>query len=155
MSLLNTLIPSLNRTPAANDDNRPADLVHAVKPTYEVKETPEAWGLTVYLPGVAKDGLELTAEEGQFRIVGRRNWKQPEGWTSLYRETSDAAFTGRISISSPRGKCVNAKVGLAGSSFGKAASSHCKVATEISVPLKAVPCVESSPTNCQPSCSNQ
>jgi len=92
MTLLNTLIPSLNRTPAASDHTRSADLGHTVKPAHEIKETAEAWGLTVYLPGVAKDGLEITAEEGQLRVVGRRNWKQPEGWTALYRETSEAAF---------------------------------------------------------------
>ena len=40
----------------------------------------------------AKDGLEITAEEGQLRIVGRRAWKQPEGWTSLHRESGDAPF---------------------------------------------------------------
>ena len=94
MTLLNTLIPALNRTPAArkHDEQRPADLGQTVKPAYEIKETPEAWGLTVYLPGVAKDGLEITAEEGQFRVIGRRNWKQPEGWTSLYRESADLPF---------------------------------------------------------------
>lgn len=92
MTLLSSFIPSFARASTDGDANRPADLAHTVKPAYEVKETPEAWGLTVYLPGVAKDGLELTAEEGQFRVVGRRNWKQPEGWTSLYRETGDAAF---------------------------------------------------------------
>jgi HSP20 family molecular chaperone IbpA len=92
MTLLNTLIPSLNRTPATRDNTRGADLGRTVKPLHEIKETPEAWGLTVYLPGVAKDGLELTAEEGQLRIVGRRNWKQPDGWTALYRESSDAPF---------------------------------------------------------------
>ena len=91
MTLLNTLIPSLNRTPA-RDDARPADLGRTVKPLHEIRETPEAWGLTVYLPGVAKDGLELTAEEGQLRIVGRRGWRQPEGWTALYRESADAPF---------------------------------------------------------------
>lgn len=94
MSLLNSLIPSLARTPATAtpDTHRPADLGHTVKPAYEVKETPEAFGVTVYLPGVPKDGLDITAEEGQLRIVGRRAWKQPEGWTSLYRESTDAAF---------------------------------------------------------------
>ena len=92
MTLLNTLIPALNRTPATRDQHRPADLGQTVKPAYEIKETPEAWGLTVYLPGVAKDGLELTAEEGELRVVGRRNWKQPEGWTSLYRESADLPF---------------------------------------------------------------
>ena len=92
MSLLNTLIPSLVRTPSARDDNRPTDLTQTVKPAYEIKETPDAWGVTVFLPGVAKDGLEITAEDAQVRVVGRRNWKQPEGWTALHRETADVPF---------------------------------------------------------------
>lgn len=92
MSLFNTLIPSFTRAPATRDSERSPDLGPTVKPAYEIKETPEAWGLTVYLPGVAKDGLELTAEEGQLRVVGRRAWKQPEGWSALYRESSAAPF---------------------------------------------------------------
>jgi HSP20 family protein len=92
MSLLDTLVPSAVRSPATRDDSRPADLGQTVKPAYEVKETPDAWGVTVYLPGVAKDGLEITAEEGQVRIIGRRSWKQPEAWTALHRESSPAAF---------------------------------------------------------------
>jgi HSP20 family molecular chaperone IbpA len=93
MSLLNTLIPSLSRTPAtATSDSTRGEFGRALKPAYEIKETPEAFGLTVFLPGVSKDGLEITAEEGQVRILGRRAWKQPEGWTSLYRESVDAPF---------------------------------------------------------------
>jgi HSP20 family protein len=92
MSLLNTLIPSFTRSPSARENGTTSELAPSVKPAYEIKETADAWGLTVYLPGVAKDGLELTAEEGQVRIVGRRGWKQPEGWTSLYRETSDVPY---------------------------------------------------------------
>lgn len=90
MSLLNTLIPSLARTPAR--PQRPSDLGPTVKPVYEVKETADAYGVTVYLPGVAKDGVEITAEASQVRIVGRRAWKQPEGWTALYRESADLPF---------------------------------------------------------------
>jgi HSP20 family molecular chaperone IbpA len=63
-----------------------------VKPLYEITETNDAFGLTVHLPGVTKDGLEITAEDAQIRLVGRRAWKQPEGWTALHRETADAAF---------------------------------------------------------------
>lgn len=92
MSLLNTFLPSLNRSLASTEENRPADLAHTVKPVYEIRETPDAFGATVYLPGVAKDGLEITAEEGQLRIVGRRAWKQPEGWTTLHRESVEAPF---------------------------------------------------------------
>lgn len=92
MSLLNTLIPSLARTPASPDENRPADLAQTVKPAYEITETPEAWGVTVSLPGVPKAGLEITADDTQIRVIGRRNWKQPEGWTALHRETADVPF---------------------------------------------------------------
>ena len=91
MSLFNTIVPSLTR-PLARRENGGADLGPTVKPHYEIKETDEAWGLAVYLPGVAKEGLEITAEESQLRIVGRRAWKQPEGWTALYRESTDAPY---------------------------------------------------------------
>lgn len=93
MSLINTLIPTLARFPVRRE--RPAgqaDPGPTVKPLYEIKETDEAYGVTVYLPGVTKDSLEITAEPGEFRIVGRRSWKQPEGWTALYRESDDAAY---------------------------------------------------------------
>src|SRR5687767_13643131 len=93
MSLLNSLLPTLNRTPAnAATEQRSHDLGATVKPAYEINGTPDAFGVTVYLPGVTKDGLELTAEEGHLHIAGRRAWKQPEGWTPLYRESADAAF---------------------------------------------------------------
>jgi HSP20 family protein len=92
MSLMNSIIPSFNRTPARNGGSARSDLGPTVKPLYEVRETDDAYGVTVYLPGVTKDTLEITAEAGEFRIVGRRAWKQPEGWTALYRESADAPY---------------------------------------------------------------
>lgn len=91
MSLFTTLIPSLTRATARSTDTAtPSE--PTIKPAYQVKETDDAYGLTVFLPGVAKENLEITAEEGQFRILGRRAWKQPEAWTQLYRESSEAPF---------------------------------------------------------------
>jgi len=93
MSLLNTLIPTLGRLPVRQQrSDSETDLGPTVKPLYEIKENDDAFGLTVHLPGVTKENLEITAEAGQFRIVGRRAWKQPEGWTALYRESVDAPF---------------------------------------------------------------
>ena len=92
MSLFNTLIPSIARTPTCNRTAASTDLGPTIKPAYEIKEADDAFGVTVQLPGVTKDGLELTVDEGQFRIVGRRTWKQPEGWTALYRESADVPF---------------------------------------------------------------
>ncbi|HTX64583.1 MAG TPA: Hsp20/alpha crystallin family protein [Opitutaceae bacterium] len=87
MSRLQNLVsPFARRSPA------PDTAEATVRPWFELKETPEAWGLTVYLPGVAKDGLEITAEEGRITVRGRRQWKAPAGWTALYRESPEAAY---------------------------------------------------------------
>ena len=59
MSRMRNLVESFSRKGTAGEPAEPA-----VRPVYELKETPEAWGLTAYLPGVAKEGLELTAEAG-------------------------------------------------------------------------------------------
>ncbi len=91
MSLFNALIPSFNRPPARRN-GAAGESGPTVKPAYEVKENNDAYGLTVYLPGVAKDGLELTADAGTLTVVGRRGWKQPEGWTALHRESADLVF---------------------------------------------------------------
>lgn len=92
MSLFNSLLPSLNRTPTTETANAATSAAPTVKPAYEIKETDEAYGLTVYLPGVAKGDLELTAEDSQFRVFARRAWKQPAGWSAVYRETNDAPY---------------------------------------------------------------
>jgi len=90
---MNTL--TRNRNQAAPRTQRaatPNDLGPTVKPLYEVQETDDAYGVTVFLPGVSKENLEITAEAGEFRIVGRRAWTQPEGWTALYRESADVPY---------------------------------------------------------------
>jgi len=90
MSLFQTLVPSFARN--ASVQNGTSNAVPTRKPAYEIKETPETYGVTVYLPGVDKDAVELTSEAGQFRIFARRSWHMPEGWTSVYRESNDAAY---------------------------------------------------------------
>jgi HSP20 family molecular chaperone IbpA len=97
MSLISSLIPSFGAAPAektnAASSTTPAtDLGPTVAPRYDVTETPEAYGLTVELPGVAKNGLELSVDHEQVRVVGRRAWTKPDGWTALHRETREAAF---------------------------------------------------------------
>jgi HSP20 family protein len=93
MTLFNQLVPRLSRALSRREENGTAtESEFTVKPVYELKESAEAWGLTVYLPGVAKDGLELSAEDNTIHIHGRRAWQKPEGWTQLYRESVDAPF---------------------------------------------------------------
>lgn len=95
--LFHQIVPRLSRSlaraeekPAAAPATREPEFT--IKPAYELKETAEAWGLVVHLPGVTKEGLDLTVEEGVIRIRGQRAWRAPAGWTPLYRESVDAAF---------------------------------------------------------------
>lgn len=94
MKLTNSLTPSSDRSVAGRGDQRSNRNggVPTVKPAYEIKESADAFGLTVHLPGVTRDGLDITAEEGVLRISGQRQWKRPESWTQLYRESTDVAF---------------------------------------------------------------
>ncbi len=94
MTLFNQLVPRLSRALSRREENggTATESEFTVKPVYELKENADAWGLTVYLPGVAKDGLELSAEDNTIAIRGRRTWQKPEGWTQLYRESVDAPF---------------------------------------------------------------
>lgn len=94
-AFFNQIVPRLARTltrDTAAADGAGNEAEFTVKPAYEIKETPEAWGLTVHLPGVTKEGLDLTAQENLVTIRGRRSWRQPESWTALYRESVDAPY---------------------------------------------------------------
>jgi HSP20 family protein len=84
MSFLNTLIPAISRAEA--------DTVATRRPRYEVTETENAYRVTVGLPGVPKDGLEITDENGELRISAKRASALPEGRVARYRETSDAPY---------------------------------------------------------------
>jgi len=95
MSLFNQIVPRLSRSFTRQQDGAPASAPEAeftVKPVYDLTESAEAWGLTAYLPGVTKEGLELSVEEGLITLRGRRAWQKPEAWTAVYRESVDAPF---------------------------------------------------------------
>lgn len=89
MSLLGSLIQSRDSNTDRVDDAR---LGPAVKPHYEIINSKDGYALTVYLPGVSKEGLQITAENNELRVVGRPAWKRPDGWTTVYNEAAEAPF---------------------------------------------------------------
>jgi HSP20 family protein len=102
MSLFQHLVPAFGRSAEPASRNAasastsaapaPAGLAPTLRPVYSIRETPASFDVTVDLPGVAKDGLEITSEEGLLSVVGRRIWRQPTGWTRLHRESVDADY---------------------------------------------------------------
>lgn len=93
MNLFRSLIPQSEAGVAtATREASAAPRGPVEKPAFNVRETEDAFALTVYLPGVAKEGLEMTAAEGELTIAGRRSWTPPAGWSALYRETGTADY---------------------------------------------------------------
>ena len=90
MTLLQSIVPGQAR-PVRSTSSAP-DTEARGRPVYTIREDDHGYMVTVQLPGVAKDGLDITAQDNELTISGRRAWEQPAGWTSLYRETARAHF---------------------------------------------------------------
>jgi HSP20 family protein len=80
---MNTLTPTKEQTTAGNGG---AQRVTFVTPAANILETAEGYVLEAEMPGVGKDGIEVTVENGELIIVGRRADKETQG-TALYRES--------------------------------------------------------------------
>lgn len=60
-------------------------------PLANIHETPDGYVLEAEMPGVTKDGLEVTVENGELVIVGRRAPVTEPG-RSVYRESRMADY---------------------------------------------------------------
>lgn len=68
-----------------------ASTVQYIAPDVNIYETKDGYGLEAEMPGVNKDGLEITLEGHEITIIGRR---APEGVNGepLFRERHTADF---------------------------------------------------------------
>lgn len=95
MSLFDQLIPSRGNR-AQNSNGTESE--RFVAPAYDLKEAGEAYGLEVFVPGVAKDAVEISVDQGELAVTARRRWKAPESWTEIFRETPAADYRLRIDL---------------------------------------------------------
>lgn len=51
-----------------------------------MNETAEGYSLELEMPGVSKEGLEISVENNELSIIGRKNGVTPEG-TVVHRES--------------------------------------------------------------------
>jgi HSP20 family protein len=96
MALLNSLLPSFTRSASAcasGECEKSSTVSAAVQPSYKVQEQTDAFTLTVQLPGVSKENLNISDEDGTLTVQGNRAWKQPSEWTHVYSETRSAPFS--------------------------------------------------------------
>jgi HSP20 family protein len=84
-------IPSLplqEQTMAPNEGSRPAAFV---TPLADIETTDDGYVIRAEMPGVEKDGLEITVDNGEMIILGRR---KPTEFTAelIYREIQPYDF---------------------------------------------------------------
>jgi HSP20 family molecular chaperone IbpA len=96
MSLFSELIPYRSTVPSRR--NGAAEDERFIVPAYDFKQAGDAYGLEVFVPGVAKDAVEIQIEQGELVITARRRWKAPEGWTEVFRETADVDYRLRVEL---------------------------------------------------------
>jgi HSP20 family protein len=83
---MNTVI---NEETQTNEAPRAAQPV--VAPPVNIIETKDGYTLEAEIPGVSKDGVEITVEENQLTILGRRNRTDSKAQV-LYRESADTDY---------------------------------------------------------------
>ena len=72
-------------------NNQPARREEYVAPEVNIFETKEGYVLEAEMPGVNKDGLEITLENNEITIVGRRQDESASGHP-LFRERHAADY---------------------------------------------------------------
>jgi HSP20 family protein len=62
-----------------------------VIPAVNLRETKEAWLLEAEMPGVNKNGVEITVANNELTLTGRRSDEAPAG-DAIYRESRDTGY---------------------------------------------------------------
>jgi HSP20 family protein len=62
-------LPSKEQAMASNEDNRPAAFV---TPLVDIETSDDGYVIRAEMPGVEKSGLEITVDNGELTILGRR-----------------------------------------------------------------------------------
>jgi len=79
--MTNNLVRENNGSRATRRENE-----KFVTPSASIRETPDSYTLELEMPGVNKDGLEISIEKNELSIIGRRSSPTPQG-TLLHRES--------------------------------------------------------------------
>jgi len=84
-----TLEPKIAANPTPAQAARPVN--RFVTPEVNIFEASEGWTLQAEMPGVSKDGLEITLEAHELTLVGHKTFEQPVA-EPLWRESCQADY---------------------------------------------------------------
>ena len=62
------------------------------RPRYDVLESADAFDVKVSMPGVTREGVEISVDGESLSITGTRTHEAPEGWRQLRRELPEGDY---------------------------------------------------------------
>lgn len=71
------------------------------RPRYAVREEAEHFTVTVEVPGVSRDGVDISLEQDLLTVTGRVAQHTGEGWKTLHREIPPADFSLSLRLNVP------------------------------------------------------
>ena len=83
---MNTTLSKTEPQRPTNGNGGGQNRVSYLTPLANIVESSDGYVLQAEMPGVTKEGLEITVENGELVIFGRRNVAQPRG-REVYRES--------------------------------------------------------------------
>ena len=81
----------------ADKTQEPTVPMRAFLPTTDIFETEEGLTVVLEMPGVDRDNVEVSVENGVLTVEGRINFQKYEGLQPLYGEYNIGPFRSRIS----------------------------------------------------------
>lgn len=73
----------------------------SLKPRYSVTNEKDNYAVQIELPGVAKDGVNVSLDSNVLTVHARRNASVPADWKPLHRELSGLDFLLRLKLNAP------------------------------------------------------
>ena len=71
------------------------------RPQYEVREEQEAFTVRVRVPGVRRDGVDISVEGDLLHLTATRHDAAPEGWRPLRRELPRGNYKLQLRLNVP------------------------------------------------------
>jgi len=108
-------------------ENRDADRTQTdqfIVPPSSVIEGSDGYTLEVEMPGVNKDGLDISIENNELTIIGRRSLPKIEG-TLIHHESRQENFRRTFELDQRQNRAGPCDVDFAQSGARQAAQDHC------------------------------
>lgn len=71
------------------------------RPYYDVSESEDAFDVKVSLPGIERDGVDVTINDDNLSIVATRSSEEESGWRPLRRELPQGDFRLNLRLNVP------------------------------------------------------